>query len=86
MSGAVDLAPIGSGEWDVSGRLGSIFGLAGLRETGITAIPKATGEAHIRDNCESLTVELDDDGVARIDATEMTNRVVHPGFVPAAWD
>ncbi|WP_247000902.1 aldo/keto reductase [Halosolutus gelatinilyticus] len=56
--------------------------LAWLREKGVTAIPKATGEAHIRDNWESLFVDLDDEDVAAIDAIEETNREVDPGFAP----
>jgi 2,5-diketo-D-gluconate reductase B len=60
--------------------------LAWLRAKGVTAIPKATSEAHIRDNWQSLTVDLDDADVARIDAIETTDRVVHPGFAPDTWD
>jgi diketogulonate reductase-like aldo/keto reductase len=60
--------------------------LAWLREKGVTAIPKATSEAHIRDNWESLGVELDDEDVATIDAIEATDRRVDPDFGPDAWD
>ncbi len=60
--------------------------LAWLRERGITAIPKATSEAHIRDNRESLSLSLDDEDHARIDAVDRQTRTVHPGFAPAAWD
>ncbi|WP_265111796.1 aldo/keto reductase [Halosolutus halophilus] len=56
--------------------------LAWLREKGVTAIPKATGEAHIRDNWESLAVELDEADIDAIDAIEETNREVDPGFAP----
>jgi diketogulonate reductase-like aldo/keto reductase len=59
--------------------------LAWLREKGVTAIPKATSEAHIRDNWESLTVELDDEDVAAIDGIETVDRRVHPDFAPDAW-
>jgi len=59
--------------------------LAWLREKGLTAIPKATSEAHIRDNWASLALDLDDDEVARIDAIERTDRQVHPDFAPSAW-
>ena len=60
--------------------------LAWLREKGVTAIPKATGEAHIRDNLQSVSVDLAEEDVATIDAIEERNRVVHPDFAPDAWD
>ncbi|WP_435063047.1 aldo/keto reductase [Halobaculum sp. EA56] len=56
--------------------------LAWLREKGVTAIPKATSEAHIRDNWESLALELDDEDVATIDAIDRRERRVDPGFAP----
>jgi diketogulonate reductase-like aldo/keto reductase len=59
--------------------------LAWLREQGVTAIPKATSEAHIRDNWESLALELDDDDLERIDAIDRTDRKVDPDFGPNAW-
>lgn len=60
--------------------------LAWIRQMGITAIPKATSDAHIRDNWESLTLELSDDEIERIDAIEKTDRRVNPDFGPDAWD
>ncbi len=59
--------------------------LVWLREHGITAIPKATGEAHIRDNWESRTLELSDEEIERIDTIERRERQVHPDFAPASW-
>ena len=56
--------------------------LAWLREKGVTAIPKATSETHIRDNWESLGVELDAEDVATIDAIDERRRQVDPGFAP----
>jgi 2,5-diketo-D-gluconate reductase B len=56
--------------------------LAWLREKGVTAIPKATSEPHIRDNRASLSLDLEDEDVARIDAIEETDRRVDPGFAP----
>ncbi|ELY94170.1 aldo/keto reductase [Natrialba hulunbeirensis JCM 10989] len=56
--------------------------LAWLRETGVTAIPKATGAEHIRDNWESLALELDQDDIETIDAIEETDRKVDPDFGP----
>jgi 2,5-diketo-D-gluconate reductase B len=56
--------------------------LAWLREKGVTAIPKATGEAHIRDNWGSLAVDLDEEDVAAIDAIDRTDRRVDPDFGP----
>ena len=56
--------------------------LAWLREKGVTAIPKATSEAHILDNWESLGLDLDDEDVAKIDAIERTERRIDPDFAP----
>jgi 2,5-diketo-D-gluconate reductase B len=56
--------------------------LAWLRQKGVTAIPKATSEAHIRDNWESLALELDDEDVEAIDAIEQVDRRVDPSFAP----
>jgi 2,5-diketo-D-gluconate reductase B len=56
--------------------------LAWLREKGVTAIPKATGAEHIRDNWESLSVDLDEEDVETIDAIEQTERQVDPDFAP----
>ena len=60
--------------------------LAWLRSLDVTAIPKATSPAHIRDNWASLTVDLTAEEMARIDAIERTDRRVHPDFAPAAWN
>ncbi|MFC3478569.1 aldo/keto reductase [Halobacterium litoreum] len=56
--------------------------LAWVREKGVTAIPKATSEAHIADNWASLDLELDDEDVAKIDAIDRTERQVDPDFGP----
>jgi len=56
--------------------------LAWLRETGVTAIPKATGRDHIADNWASLDLSLSDDEIARIDDLDRGEREVDPGFGP----
>jgi diketogulonate reductase-like aldo/keto reductase len=56
--------------------------LAWLRQQGITAIPKASSEAHIRDNWQSLSVTLSDAEIDRIESIEETGRRVDPGFGP----
>ena len=56
--------------------------LAWLREKGVTAIPKATSEAHIEDNWASLDLSLSDAEVERIDAIDRRDRRVDPGFAP----
>ena len=58
--------------------------LAWLREAGVTAIPKATGAAHLRDNLGSLDLDLDDADIAAIDDIDRTDRRVDPEFAP--WD
>jgi diketogulonate reductase-like aldo/keto reductase len=59
--------------------------LAWLREKGVTAIPKATGEDHIRDNLESLSLSLSDEEVERIDDIDRRDRQLNPDFAPEAW-
>ncbi|ELY66435.1 aldo/keto reductase [Natronococcus jeotgali] len=56
--------------------------LAWLREKGVVAIPKATGEDHIEDNWESLMVELDRSDVDTIDNIDDVSREVDPDFAP----
>jgi 2,5-diketo-D-gluconate reductase B len=56
--------------------------LAWLREKGVTAIPKATSEAHIRDNWASLGLALDDEDVATIDDIDRREREVDPSWAP----
>ncbi|MFC7072933.1 aldo/keto reductase [Halovenus rubra] len=59
--------------------------LAWLRARGVTAIPKATSTAHIRDNWESLDITLSDQELAEIDDITTRNRKVDPDFGPDAW-
>jgi 2,5-diketo-D-gluconate reductase B len=56
--------------------------LAWLREKGVTVIPKATSEEHIRDNWESLTLDLDDEDVETIDGIDTVERQVDPDDAP----
>jgi len=56
--------------------------LAWLRESGVTAIPKATGIDHIRDNLASVDLELDAEDVAAIDELGRTDRQLNPDFGP----
>lgn len=57
-------------------------GLAWLRQRGVAAIPKATGEAHIRANWESQRLTLDDADLATIDDLDYDERLIDPGFAP----
>ena len=56
--------------------------LAWLREKGVTAIPRATSENHLRENWLSLGVELDDEDVESLDAIEERRRLVDPDEAP----
>ena len=56
--------------------------LAWLREKGVTAIPKATGEDHIRDNWRSIGLNLEAGDVEKIDEIDRVERQVDPGFAP----
>jgi len=59
--------------------------LAWLREKGVTTIPKATGDAHIRDNFESSSLSLSEEEVRRIDDIDRRDRQLDPDFAPEAW-
>lgn len=56
--------------------------LAWLREKGVAAIPKATSVDHLRDNWNSLDLELDGGDIDRLDAIETQERQVDPAFAP----
>lgn len=56
--------------------------LAWLREKGVTAIPKATGRAHIEENWMSLTVDLSEEDVSIIDSLDRHERLVDLSFGP----
>lgn len=56
--------------------------LAWLREAGITAIPKASGEDHLHDNWASLSLQLDDGELDAIDELAESRRMVDPDFGP----
>lgn len=57
--------------------------LAWVREKGAYPIPKATSEAHIQDNFESLDLELEVEDVAKIDAIDRETR--HIDYQAAPW-
>ncbi|WP_226041981.1 aldo/keto reductase [Natrinema sp. DC36] len=56
--------------------------LAWLREKGVSAVPRATSTAHLRENWLSLGVDLDDEDVATLDAIEERRRIVDPADAP----
>ena len=56
--------------------------LAWLRERGVTTIPKASGEAHLHDNWSSLSLQLSDGELDRIDGLSAHERQVDPDFGP----
>jgi diketogulonate reductase-like aldo/keto reductase len=56
--------------------------LAWRREKGGAAIPKATGETHLRDNWGSRDVSLSARDVAAIDAIDRRHRVYSPDYAP----
>ncbi|MFB6354773.1 MAG: aldo/keto reductase, partial [Halobacteriales archaeon] len=55
-----------------------------LSKERVVPIPKATGEAHIRENYAALELELTADELARIDAIEERRRLVD--FDAAPWN
>lgn len=57
--------------------------LTWVMEKGAVPIPKATGEAHLRDNWEVQDLNLDEEDVAAIDAIDREDRQADPPF--AVW-
>lgn len=55
-----------------------------LAQENVVAIPKATSEAHIRDNWGARDLELDDEDLAAIDAIDERRRIVD--FDAAPWN
>jgi len=53
-----------------------------LERDGVSAIPKATGEDHLRDNFGATTLELDEEDRARIDDLDRTERFVEREGAP----
>jgi 2,5-diketo-D-gluconate reductase B len=61
--------------------------LAWLMEHGAIPIPKATGEAHLRSNFESIKLTLDKEDIATIDGITVQKRMLNPPIVkPKKWD
>ncbi|MGM0591698.1 MAG: aldo/keto reductase [Halobacteriota archaeon] len=56
--------------------------LAWLRQRGIASIPKATGDAHLRDNLDSLELELDDEDFSTIEELDRDYRTIDLPFAP----
>ena len=52
-----------------------------LSREGVAAIPRSGSIAHIEENFDSLNLELDDEDVERIDATEETHRCEDPEWM-----
>lgn len=48
----------------------------------VVAVPKATGESHLRENFEALTLELDPEDHRRIDSISREDRYIDPPFAP----
>lgn len=53
-----------------------------MQKEGVVAIPKATGEDHIRGNYNALDLELDEEDVEKIESIEREERMVDPDFAP----
>lgn len=56
--------------------------LAWLLEHDVAAVPKATSSAHITDNWESRTLDLDETDVNRIDRIDRRERLFDPDYGP----
>ena len=53
-----------------------------MQKDGVVAIPKATSKEHVRDNYQSLELELDEDDIEKIESINREERMVDPGFAP----
>jgi len=53
-----------------------------LHKEQIAAVPKASSEAHLRENLRSRTLELDDEDVKRIDTLDREERFLNPDEAP----
>jgi len=53
-----------------------------LSKANVAAVPKASSEAHIRNNLAAMELELDEEDVARIDAIDREHRVIDPDRAP----
>lgn len=56
-----------------------------MRWDHVVPIPKATGEAHIRENWEARELELSEGDLELLDGIDRRERLVDPGFSPL-WD
>ena len=56
--------------------------LAWIIEKGVTPIPKASTEDHIRDNFEARDLKLDESDIEKIDSIRGEERMVDPDFAP----
>jgi 2,5-diketo-D-gluconate reductase B len=59
--------------------------LAWLMEHGAVPIPKATSEAHIRSNFESLKLKLDADDLNKINNISIEKRILNPPVIKPKW-
>ncbi|MFB6116257.1 MAG: aldo/keto reductase [Candidatus Nanosalina sp.] len=53
-----------------------------MQKDGVVAIPKATGEDHIRDNYQAQDLELDKEDIKKIESIDREERMVDPDFAP----
>ena len=54
--------------------------LAWLRQKGMAAIPKASSEAHLKENFESLNITLPKEQMTKIDSLDRGERLVNPDW------
>jgi 2,5-diketo-D-gluconate reductase B len=53
-----------------------------MQKENVVAIPKASSKEHIRDNSNSLELELDKEVIEKIESIEREERMVDPRFAP----
>ncbi len=83
-------SPLGRGEAaseplvkDIARSLGKTPGQVALRwlvQHGVCAIPKATGEEHLRENIDVFSWKISDEDMKRIDALGAGRRIIDPAF------
>ncbi|MFP4014576.1 MAG: aldo/keto reductase [Chitinispirillaceae bacterium] len=54
--------------------------LAWLRQKGLVAIPKASSEQHLKENMDTLQIELTDEQMRQVDGLNRNQRLVNPSW------
>lgn len=68
---------------EIAGQTGATptqIALAWLRQKGLVAIPKASSEKHLKENLDTLQIELTDEQMLQVEALNRNQRLVNPSW------